>query len=96
MKLTEIEKRMEGELLFVRRRKSKIHVDMAATGSEILLRLAIFLRTFVPMRCYIVFAGQPAMELNASQNKRYGPGGGTRRLHHYQAVRQVNGFVGAK
>ena len=30
----------------------------------------------------LISAGQPAMVLNVLWNRRYGPGGGTRRLHH--------------
>ena len=32
---------------------------------------------------YIDEVGQPTMTLNAMRNRRYGPGGGTRRLHHF-------------
>ena len=31
---------------------------------------------------YIGNVGSPTMAINAARNKRYGPGGGTRRLHH--------------
>lgn len=40
---------------------------------------------------YSPFARKLDMVLNADQNKRYGPGGGTRRLHHF-----YSGFMGAK
>ncbi|MDC3177546.1 hypothetical protein OBA45_00670 [bacterium] len=32
---------------------------------------------------YITNAGSPAMAINVLQNKQSGPGGGTRRLHHF-------------
>ncbi len=32
---------------------------------------------------YIERVGKPTMAINALWNKRCGPGGGTRRLHHY-------------
>ena len=41
-------------------------------------------------------AGLPAMALNGLRNKRCGPGGGTRRLHHYTGCDKSGGSVGAK
>ena len=38
---------------------------------------------------YIETAGQPAMTINWRCNKPFGPGGGTRRLHHKRFARTV-------
>jgi hypothetical protein len=35
-----------------------------------------------PFSPYISGAGLPAMAINGRRNKPFGPGGGTRRLHH--------------
>jgi hypothetical protein len=37
-----------------------------------------------PLTAYMKSVGQPTIAINAAWNRRYGPGGGTRRLHHFR------------
>ncbi len=45
---------------------------------------------------YIRAVGKPTMVINGVWNNRYGPGGSTRRLHHYRVVERfrVHGLSG--
>jgi hypothetical protein len=43
---------------------------------------------------YIFVVGQPTMAINVVRNKRYGPGGSTRRLHHKHTIPGVNRDAG--
>ena len=42
-----------------------------------------------PHCAYISGAGLPAMAINVLWNKQSGPGGGTRRLHHFSLIWQL-------
>lgn len=44
---------------------------------------------FLRGQAYILIVGQPTMAINVFRNKRFGPGGGTRRLHQISSVRKA-------
>ncbi len=78
--------------------KASFTFSTSPFGKHVAFMLTLHVLAFAKkaIKPYITDVGQPTMAINAVRNKRYGPGGGTRRLHHNGLIHQGGWLYGGE